>query len=64
MAMELDPQAMLEVEKGLRLCTEADELCRRARNCGYDTTGQELMCRALRERLDAVKREFGPGRRD
>lgn len=64
MGYELDEQSLRDISQGLALLSEADELLRRCKACGMDTTPQELMAQALRERLDAVKRNFGTNRRD
>lgn len=64
MPVELEPEALQSVDKALRLINEADELLRKAVACGFDCQAQQMLSLALRQRLDSIKAQFGPGRRE
>lgn len=64
MANELPPALLAEVDKALKDLAKAKELCRKGENCGFDLSGHQAVVQAVEERLVAVKREFGSGRRN
>lgn len=64
MPIELDEEGQAALALGMRNVAEAEELCRKCKACGYDVTAQERVAAALRARLEAIRQQFGTGRRD
>lgn len=64
MPYQLEKPERLELTKAYKLLEEADEMCKRAANCGFNMEAADLACQALRERVDAIMREFGPRRKE
>lgn len=64
MAYELDAQMQEDIRKGQRLLNEADELSRRCANCGFDMSAQDALSQALRQRFEAIQKNFGGNKRD
>lgn len=64
MAFELDRSTQAKLAQAAKLVAEGEELARRCTNCGIDMSAQNAYGEALRQRIEAIQREFGTRRRD
>lgn len=56
---EIDAETLYRVNTALRNCHDASSVCAKLRACGYDTTATESWLDLMRERLEAIKDQFG-----
>lgn len=64
MPYQLDKPERLELTKAYKLLDEVDALCQKGSACGFNMEAQDLAAQALRERIDAIRRELTPQRRE
>lgn len=64
MPFRLEQPERLKLANGRKLLAECDELCKKCAACGFDAQAMDLATQALRERYDAIEREFGNKRRE
>lgn len=60
MPFKLDRPELLELTKSTKLLDEVDALCKKCAAAGFDVTAQDLASQALRERINAIREQFGP----
>ena len=62
--MELDEEGLRQLAIGMQAVVEAEELCLKCKACGWNVEPQERLAAALRARFEAIRQQFGPGRRE
>lgn len=58
-ASPLPPDLMKRVNEALGALGEANQICAKCKNCGYDTAAWDAYILHLQNRLNAVNHEFG-----
>lgn len=64
MPFKLEKPERLQLVNSIKLLDEVDELCKKGAACGFDMRAHDMAAQALRARVDAIRREFSPTKRD
>lgn len=64
MPYKLENAERLKLVNAKKLLAEADEACRKGAACGFDMQAQDMATQALRDKIDAIEREFTNKRKE